>query len=192
MESGSVPPTPPEQPQQQGAPADPVAAAEKKFKIAAIAAAILGIAAIGFAVWAFSLNSDVKDDDKEVANDDALVAVNEKRIQEAKANFESIRNKLSSRDQEDDELQSQIATLKKELSSAQAAEDDAQNADDKETAEVNTLQKQLALAQACAQAAVRSANTLTDESNDDAGLSAIEGTIAKLTTVTKDCQAVLN
>jgi predicted nuclease with TOPRIM domain len=196
MESGSIPPTPPTPPTEPGQPPetpdDPVAAAEKKFKIAAVAAGILGVAAIGFAIWAFSLNGDDKSEEQTVKADDALIVVNQKRVEEAKANYESIRNKLANRDTEDAELEEQIKKLNSEVESAKSEEENAQSADDKETAKANSLQKQLQLAQACAQAAVKSANTLTDESADDAGLSAIEGTIAKLTTVTEECQAVLN
>jgi peptidoglycan hydrolase CwlO-like protein len=179
MESGNLPP-------------DPTAAAEKKFKIAATLAAILGIAAIGFAVWAFSLNSDAKNDEKELAGADSAESVDQQRIEAAKAKYAAIKAKLSSSETTDDELQDEIAQLKKEVDTAKANEEDAESADQKETATANSLEKQLALAQACAQAAIRSANTLTDESADDAGLSAIEGTIAKLTTVTSDCQAVVN
>ena len=174
-----------------GTPPDPTAAAEKKFKIAATLAAILGIAAIGFAVWAFSLNSDAKGDEKELSGAQSAETVDQDRIDAAKAKYESIKAKLSSSETTDDELQNEIAQLKKEVDTANADEENANSADEKETATANSLQKQLSLAQACAQAAIRSANTLTDESAADAGLSAIEGTIAKLTTVTNDCQAVV-
>lgn len=187
MESGSIPPTPP-----QGSTDDPVAAAEKKFKIAAVLAAILGIAAIGFAIWAFSLNSDAKNDEKEVAGAESAESADSQRIAAAQAKIEKIRAELSSADKDDDELSNEIAQLKKDVDTAKAEEEDANSADQKETATANSLQKQLSLAQACAQAAIRSVSTLTDESDDDAGLSAIEGTIAKLTTVTTDCQAVVN
>lgn len=173
-------------------PPDPAAAAEKKFKIAATLAAILGIAAIGFAVWAFSLNSDAKNDEKELTGADSAERADEQRIEAAKAKYAAIKAKLSSSETTEDELQDEITQLKKEVDTAKANEEDADSADQKETATANSLEKQLALAQACAQAAIRSANTLTDESSDDAGLSAIEGTIAKLTTVTNDCQEVLN
>jgi len=173
-------------------PPDPTAAAEKKFKVAATLAAILGIVAIGFAVWAFSLNSDAKDDEKELSGAQSAETVDQDRIDAAKAKYASIKAKLSSSETEDDDLQNEIDQLKKEVDTAKANEEDADSADQKETATANTLQKQLALAQACAQAAIRSANTLTDESGDDAGLAAIEGTIAKLTKVTTDCQAVVN
>lgn len=187
MESGSIPPATP-----QGPADDPVAAAEKKYKIAAVAAAILGIAAIGFAIWAFSLNSDAKNDEKELAGAESSETVDQDRIAAAQAKVEKLRAQLASADKEDAELSDEIAQLKKEVNTAKANEEDANSADEKETATANSLEKQLALAQACAQAAIRSVSTLTDESADDAGLSAIEGTIAKLTTVTTDCQEVVN
>lgn len=196
MESGQVPPPPPgpptPPPTTPDATDDPLADAQKKFKIAAIAAAILGIAAIGFAIWAFSLNSDKNKDDKALAGDNALNEANQQRLASAKANYEEIRNSLASRDKEDAELETDIAQLKKELDTAQTEEENATSAEDKADAHVNTLEKQLALAQACAQGAIRSFGTLTSEANDDAGLSAIEGTISKLTTVNNECEEVVN
>lgn len=197
MESGQVPPpaptpsTPsPTQTPTNGAE-DPLAAAQKKFKIAAAAAAVLGIAAIGFAIWAFSLNSEDKNDSKTIAGDQALNEADQQRLNQAKANYDKIKASLASSEKEDAELEAEIAQLKKEVETAQANEANANSADEKAQAQVATLQKQLALAQACAQGAIRSFGTLTSEANDNAGLSAIEGTISKLGTVNSECEDVV-
>jgi septal ring factor EnvC (AmiA/AmiB activator) len=174
-------------PQQPGQP--PAGDYQKKFKIAAGLAAVLGIAAIALAVWGFSTKSDLDDTKKELAAAQSVDSTDTNTLDSLRSKYETIRGKLAGSEADDAQLEADLKKAKSELESADKQVDSAQSEEDKQQAQINQLEKQAQLAQQCAKSAVASLQKLFDEEQADTGTS---GTISSLEKVQQECQEALN
>lgn len=181
-------PQPPAQPPQSPTPQDG-SDYQKKFKIAAGAAAVLGIVAIALGIWGFSTKSDLDDTKKELAAAQTTESSDTSTLDALKAKYGTIRDKLAGSEADDATLEADLKKAKSELDSANAQVDSAQSEEDKQQAQINQLEKQAQLAQQCAKSAVASLQKLFDEQQAGTGTS---GTIDSLQKVEQECQEALN
>lgn len=176
-------PTPPTPPQTPGAQGDGY---QKKFKIAAAFAVIFGLAAIGLGIWGYSQKSDLDDANEKLAQ---VESTDTKDLDDLKSKYDSVKQSLSNRDVEVDDLEAEIKKQSAELEQAKTDTANAQSEEEREQAQVAELQKRASLAATCAQGAVSAIGKLIDEQEAGTGTS---GTIDKLSSLRDECSAALS
>lgn len=182
----------PPQPTAGGSETSPdaeVAAANKKFKIAAIAAGVLAVLAIGLAVWGFSTKSDLDTANKKLAVETNALGSDSAKLAAAKAAYVRARRALTQSEADDGDLEAELKQETSEYNSAKAEAESADSQEAKTQAEEEATAQQLAAAQACAKGAVAAINKLFDEQASGSGTS---GTIDKLTALQTQCQSAIN
>jgi hypothetical protein len=173
-----------------GQPAvDPdVAAANKKFKIAAVIAGVLAVVAIGLAVWGFSTKSDLDTANDKLAAQSGALGSDSTKLAAAKAAYLKARAVLTKRDAQDSDLETAVTKETSDYDQAKQQTAAATTEEQKQKALAEQEQQQLEAAQACAQGTVAAINKLFDEQTADSGTS---GTIDKLTKLQTQCQAAV-
>lgn len=158
---------------------------QKKFKVAAALAVIFGIAAIGLGFWGYSQKSDLDDANEKLSK---VEATDTASIDELKSKYDSVKQSLSNRDVEVEDLEAEIKKQSAELEQAKTNTANAESEEEREQAEVEELQKRASLAATCAQGAVSAIGKLIDEQAAGTGTS---GTIDKLSSLREECSAAL-
>jgi len=178
-------------------PTSPAAGSDpaKKAKIWMIVAIVLGLIAIGLAIWAVTTNSDLDDANAKVktqqaaiANADSDVKAEEKNAEKIEAaelaEYKRTRHVLNKSKKTVAQQQKNIAKQKQDVVQAQSDLDNANTENARLKAEVNLTKQQLQVAQACQSGTISAIDSVFSAPNAKAGIARLNNDLADLS---KDC-----
>jgi uncharacterized protein HemX len=152
--------------------------AKKRPTALIVLCAVLALAVIGLAVWAFSAQSDADDAEAKLAEQQRAAAQATPEpggvSDEAEAAVEQVATELGVTDESIDDIQQQIDAAKAKVDAAQVQREQASGAVDTAKAELESFKAKAEQAQACLKGSLDALSTAVDAGGVDAAVQELQ------------------